>query len=129
MIIFDTSFIISLLNRRDVHHHKAIEILSTTGEDEGIATHSLVVQETITVIARKAREQSLDCRTWLGKIEEFFENLKILEFTPHIHEVLEVIHESQCQLSYIHCVLVLANRHLSARILTFDNALQRMCEG
>ena len=118
-----------MVNRRDVHHHKAIEILSTTGEDEGIATHPLFVQETITVIARKAREESLDCKTWLSKIEEFFENLKILEFTPHTHEALEVIGESQCQLSYIDCVLVLANRHLSARILTFDNALQRMCQG
>ena len=128
MIILDTSFIISLLNRRDVHHHKAVEVLTNSEENESLATHALVVQETISVIARKSREQSFECTQWLSKIEEFINGLMIVEFNPTYQEVLEIIGDSDCELSYIDSVLVLACRHLRSPILTFDNALKRMCE-
>ncbi len=127
MILLDTSFIVSLLNSRDVHHKKAVEILERSPEDETLGTHSLVVQETISVIARKSREQTFDCREWLTKIEEFFESLRVLDLAPTTRDVLKIIADSDCELSYVDSVLVLANRHLRAPILTFDNALQRMC--
>jgi len=128
MILLDTSFIVSLLNSRDVHHKKAVEILNNSGENEDLGTHPLVVQETISVIARKSREQSFNCREWLSKIEEFFESLRILDFTPAAQDALKIIADSDCELSYVDSVLVLANRYLRAPILTFDNALQRMCK-
>ena len=128
MILLDTSFIVSLLNTRDVHHGKAVEMLNGSPEDEDLGTHLLVVQETISVIARKSREQSFDCKEWLRKIEEFFESLKVVDFTPNTRDVLKIIANSNCELSYIDGVLVLANRYLRTPILTFDNALQRMCK-
>ena len=126
MIILDTSFIIALLNKGDVHHSEAVKILQQLDNDEKLVSHSLVVQETISVIARKCREQRGDCREWMQKTEGFFTALKLVEFLSQRQEVFDTIVGSDCSLSYIDAVLVLASKHLGAKVLTFDKALEKL---
>ncbi len=126
MIILDTPFIIALLNKGEVHHSGAVKILHQLDNNEKLVTHPLVVQETISVIARKCREQRGDCREWMQKTEGFFTALKLVEFLSDRQEVLDIVAESDCSLSYIDAVLVLAAKYLGARVLTFDNVLKEL---
>jgi len=128
MIILDTSFIIALLNKGDVHHSRAVDLLNRLDNSEKIVTHPLVVQETISVIARKCREQKGTCREWIRKTEEFVSALKLVEFPSQRQKVLDVIVQSDCSLSYIDAVLLLATKYLRAKVLTFDKVLQELAE-
>ncbi|MBW2028939.1 MAG: PIN domain-containing protein [Deltaproteobacteria bacterium] len=128
MIILDTSFIVSLLNKRDVHHSKAIEMLEGLDETEELAIHPLVLQETISVIARKCRGQAFICKEWLDKIEEFMSTLRIIEFSSDRRNIIDVMAKADCELSYIDAVLVLTSSHLRAPVLTFDKILLSFCK-
>ncbi len=127
MIILDTSFIISFLNRKDVHHPNALEILNDFDETEQLAIHPLVLQETISVIARKCREQAGNCKEWLDKIHQFTSALKMIEFSVRTEEVLDIMAKADCELSYVDALLVLANKHIRAPVLTFDKTLMAFC--
>ncbi len=94
--------------------------------NEKLVTHPLVVQETISVIARKCREQRGDCREWMQKTEGFFTALKLVEFLSDRQEVLDIVAGSDCSLSYIDAVLGFAAKYLGARVLTFDNVLKEL---
>ena len=61
MIILDTSLIIALL-----------KIPDQLDNYEKLVTHPLIVQETISVIPRKCREQRDDCKERMQKTEGFF---------------------------------------------------------
>ena len=129
MIILDTSFIVSFLNRKDVHHPRALELLNDLDETEQLATHPLVLQETVTVIARKCKEQNGNCREWLDKVHGFMSSLKIMEFSVETEEVLDIMVKAECELSYVDAVLVLANKHTRAPLFTFDRTLMAFCHG
>ncbi|MBW2000480.1 MAG: type II toxin-antitoxin system VapC family toxin [Deltaproteobacteria bacterium] len=128
MIILDTSFIVSLLNKRDVHHSKAIEMLDSVDENEELAVHPLVLQETISVIARKCRGQARTCKEWLDKIAEFMNALKIVEFSSGSRDTMEIMKKADCELNYIDAVLVLTSKHLRAPVFTFDKLLLSFCK-
>ena len=128
MILLDTSYIISLLNKGDVHHTEAVKRLKGVSQAEVLATHPLVVQESMTVIARKCREQSGECSEWLTRVDRFMDGLRIVETLPSHDRVIELMIRADCELSYVDAVLVLLSRETKALVLTFDKLLRSFCD-
>ena len=129
MILLDTSYIISLLNKGDVHHSEAVKRLKGISEAEILATHPLVVQESVTVIARKCREQSGKCSEWLTRVDSFMDGLRIVETLPSHDKVIELMKTADCKLSYVDAALVLLSRLTKAIVLTFDKVLESFVRG
>lgn len=128
MILLDTSYIISLLNKGDVHHSEAAKRMHGIREDEVVATHPLVVQESVTVIAKKCREQSGECSEWLTRVDDFMDGLRIVETLPPHDKVIELMKTADCKLSYVDAALVLLSNLTRAPVLTFDKVLKLFCE-
>ena len=128
MILLDTSYIISLLNKGDVHHSEAVKRMHGIREDEVVGTHPLVVQESVTVIARKCREQSGECSEWLTRVDDFMDGLRIVETLPPHDKIIELMKTADCKLSYVDAALVLLSNLTRAPVLTFDKVLELFCE-
>jgi len=124
MILFDTSFIVALLSKKDVFHGKAKEIFEMIPDEEELAVHYLVMQETYTVMCRRAAEQGYNLEEMFSTLEGFFDEVGIMNNLPDEGEILAIMKESKCGLSYVDSVLAHLNRKAGFEVLTFDKKLQ-----
>ena len=123
-VLIDTSFIIAFLFEGDVFHKKAVETIRHLSDATIFYTIPLVVQETGTVICRRAKEKGIDHRDALETFEEFLETLKVVDISYSYEEILKSMKKGDCHLSFVDTVLLKASRRLRARILTFDRRLE-----
>lgn len=119
--LLDTSFIVALLSSKDVHHKRALELFEQT---EGIfASHFLVFQETITVICRRARQQNMVLSNLFKLLNDFFNTTMIINEIPPKEEILKIMENYQCLLSFTDASLIYYSGKLNAEVLTFDSSL------
>ena len=124
MILLDTSFIVALLNKKDVFHSQAKEIFERIPDEKDLAVHYLVMQETYTVMCRRAVEQSHNMVEMFSILEGFFDEIGIMNNLPDEGEILAIMKSSKCGLSYVDAVLAHLNREAGFEVLTFDKKLQ-----
>lgn len=119
--LLDTSYIVALLSAKDVHHKKATTLFE---ENDGIfATHFLIYQETITILCRRTKEQKVYNSEILKKIRDFFSNLMMIKEIPPENDVMKIIENTECLLSFADATLLYYSNTLKADILTFDRNL------
>ena len=122
-VLLDTSFIVAFLFEGDVFHKEAVETVRHLSDGAVFYTIPLVVQESATVICRRAKERKIDRREALEIFERFLEALRIAEVSYSFEEILNEMKERDCDLSFVDTVLLKASKKLGARILTFDRRL------
>ena len=123
-VLLDTSFIVAFLFEGDVFHREAVETVRHLSDMAIFCTVPLVVQETATVICRRAKERGIDHREALETFERFLEALRIAEVPYSFEEILKEMKERDCDLSFVDTVLLRASKKFRARILTFDRKLE-----
>ena len=123
-VLLDTSFIVAFLFEGDVFHEKAVETIRHLSDRAVFYTIPLVVQESATVICRRAKERGIDHREALEVFERFLEALRTAEVSYSYEEILKEMRERNCGLSFVDTVLLKASKKLGARILTFDRRLE-----
>ena len=124
--LLDTSFIVAFLFEGDVFHKEAVETVRRISDKAVFYTVPLVVQESATVICRRAKERKIDRREALEIFERFLEALRIAEVSYSFEEILKEMKEGDCDLSFVDTVLLKASKKLGARILTFDRGLEEI---
>ncbi len=127
-VLLDTSFIVAFLFEGDVFHKKAVETVRCISDKAVFYTVPLVVQETATVICRRAKERRIDHREALEIFERFLSALRIAEVSYSHEEILKEMREMECDLSFVDTVLLKVSKKLGARILTFDKRLEEYGE-
>jgi hypothetical protein len=116
MVIADAGFWIALLNRRDRHHRRAVEVLGTLGA-EGLVTTWLVLGEACHLLLRHAGQQSVV--RLLGAIQRRCEVFTLtIDHLPRITQLM-VQYESLMDLADASLV-ILAESIGSGRILSTD---------
>lgn len=125
MILLDTSFVIALLDKKDSLHSRAKKIFQLVPEDEDLAVHYLVRQESYTVTCRRSLEKGKDPEKAISILESFFASVGSLSDLPNEKDVLSVMREAGCELSYVDAALVLLSEKLSSQVLTLDEKLKK----
>ncbi len=123
MILFGTSFIVALLNGEGIFHSQAKKVFEKIPDEEDLAVHYLVIQETYAVMCRKAVEQGHSIEEIFSILEGFFDEIGIMSSLPDEGEILAVMKRSKCGLSYVDAVLAHLNKRAGFKVLTFDRKL------
>ncbi len=123
MILFDTSFIVALLNKKDIFHSQAKEVFEKISDEKDLAVHYLVMQETYTVMCRKAVERAHSIKEIFSTLEGFFGEIGIISSLPDEGEIISIMKGSKCGLSYVDAVLAHLNKKTGFEVLTFDKKL------
>ncbi len=123
MVLFDTSFIVALLNEKDVFHTQAKEIFEGIPDEEDLAVHYLVMQETYTVMCRRAVEQGYNVEEIFLTLKGFFDEIGTMDNLPDGKEIVAIMEKSKCGLSYVDAVLAHLNKRAGFQVLTFDKKL------
>lgn len=128
-LLLDTSFIIALVDSKDQHHKKALEIESRIKEKEvEIICMDCIVNEVYSVIARKLieREMSKEFSKMADLITNFFENVDIINayrYLPKIHsKVINLMVQTEGRLNYHDALIALSSKQENIKkIVTLDN--------
>ena len=127
-VLLDTSFIVAFLFEKDKYHDEAVEVVKHLGENVEFYIHNLVVQEAATVICRRCKERKIDCQKALEIYSSFIRELNLIEPPYNNLEILDIMKNLDCSLSFIDTLLVkLAKKH-HFEVLTFDQNLKRVLE-
>lgn len=126
--LVDTSFIVGLVDPRDVWHARARALYQALEQKQAeLAYPDCVVSEAVNVLARRSEER--------GRSQEFLRLLELLgrqippstiTWTyPHVRQwyerILEGVRESQGRLNFHDALLVLAAREMGVTaIVSFD---------
>lgn len=87
-VLLDTSFIVAFLFEGDVFYEQAVETVRHLSDKAIFYTIPLVVQETATVICRRAKERKIDHKEALEIYEAFLKTLKVIEINYSLAEIL-----------------------------------------
>ncbi len=114
-VLVDTSFLVAQLDERDVHHQAARAIHELLRKRDAAYVYlDCVVNETVTVLARRAAERKADPRAIIRRLREAIP-VEMLDWTgPELpalwEQVLETMEEYRGRLSFHDCLLVLVSR-------------------
>lgn len=124
----DTSFLVAQLDERDVHHQAARAIHELLRKrDVAYIYLDCVVNETATVLARRAAERKADPKAIIRKLRETISR-EMLDWTgPELpalwEQVLDKMEEYKGRLSFHDCLLVLVSRRGGIeRLASFDQS-------
>ena len=126
-ILLDTSFIVAFLFEKDKYHPQAVEIIRHLPDDTDFYLHSLVFQETATVICRRCKERNIDCNWALDIFASFVTELNLIESPLKLFDTLEKMKNYDCKLSFVDIKLLELAISTNFEILTFDANLKN-CE-
>ena len=129
--LLDTSFLVALMCKKDVHHgasHKMLE--KYQGKILPVAT-DVVLAETLTVLGRRSKEWGFDyekyAKTLLQKFNKFVRFS--LYMIRNFDEIVAITIESQGRLSFNDALLIKGVRAENiGYILTFDNDFKKYLE-
>jgi predicted nucleic acid-binding protein len=131
-VLLDTSYLVALLDGKDVHHKIAASIHATLSNEGALYIYlDCVLNETATVLARRALERKMDPGPVLGKLRQQIPP-ELIDWTgaewPRLwNEILDCMEEHHGRLSFIDCLLAVVAREASIdRIISFDKNLDRV---
>lgn len=111
-VLVDTSYLVALLDERDVHHKVAAAIHGACGQKEMIYIYvDCVLNETATVLVRRAVERRVDPIPVLRKLRREIPQ-DLIDWTgpewPRLWDkILDKMEEHQGRLSFIDSLLVI----------------------
>ncbi|MDL1956788.1 MAG: PIN domain-containing protein [Candidatus Desulfofervidus auxilii] len=125
MKLLDTSFVVALLDRKDVLHAEAMK-LKERFQYEEFGIIEPILAETYTVIQRRAREKKVDCKVAIEKVEEFERLVKVykVSFSKYHKEIVERMKRSD--LNYNDWLLFFFAKEKQMEIITLDKKLREM---
>ncbi len=121
--LLDTSFIVALMCKKDIHHPMAVKILEKHSEEILPVVTDIVLAETLSVLARRAKEWKFDYERYAKILMEKFN--KFVRFSLYMirnfNEIAEITIESQGRLSFNDALLIKGARVEKINlIVTFD---------
>jgi len=123
-ILVDTSFLVAWLNKKDIHHKKAFQVKNELGSKAVLVITDVVVNETLSVLARRAQE---------GKLSFHEASQKLLSLVPSPakfyfytfsdwNEIISLVLKSNGQLNFHDALLIIgAKKEGITTILSFDS--------
>lgn len=121
-MLADTSFVVGLIEQRDVHHAVAVAIADDTAESESgpIVIGDAVVLESLQVMERRYGMRVATAATALLGVGE----MEMFLMSSHAAEALRAV--ARCSaLGFVDALTLARSRATDAEVLTFDRALQR----
>lgn len=121
-MLADTSFVVGLIEKRDVHHSVAVSIVDDTAQSDGgpIVVGDAVVLEALQVMERRYRIRAAAAATALLGMSE----MELFEISPHAAEALRRV-AARSRLGFVDGLLLARSRATAGGVLTFDITLQR----
>ncbi len=111
---------------RDVHHSKAEELLKTIREDEPLILNDYLVNESATVVLRKAGLER--AKTMLATILEN-QQFQIHHTTEEeFDDIVSCFRTQTSTLSFVDCSIVCLCESMGCKVETFDKTLQAEIE-
>jgi predicted nucleic acid-binding protein len=131
-VLVDTSFLVAQLDERDVHHASAKAVhVRLRAEAAAYVYLDCVVNEAVTVLARRALERKVDPRPLVRQLREAIP-ASLLDWTggelPRLWErVLDALEDHGGRLSFNDCLLVLIAKDEGIPwVASFDRSLDRV---
>ncbi|MFH1094770.1 MAG: PIN domain-containing protein [Candidatus Micrarchaeota archaeon] len=126
MRILDSSVLVAMYHDRDVHHSKAEELLKTIREDEPLILNDYLVNESSTVVLRKAGLER--AKTMLATILEN-QQFQIRHTTEEeFGDIVACFKSQNSTLSFVDCSIICLSKAMGCRVETFDKTLQAEIE-
>jgi len=103
-VVLDTNVVVSLLDRKDVHHQRAVDLIQRLeNEQKDFVLMDCVLVEIYSVIARRSREKGYDLSrafSYVREIESTYPVIPAYKERVSLHaEVLSLIIDSSGKLS------------------------------
>lgn len=131
-VLVDSSFLIAQLDERDVHH-KAAKSIHELFSEQGVSYLYLdcMVNETITVLARRARERKVDPAPIIRRVRQEFSSERLTWTGPELPrlwaQALDILEEYRGQLSLHDCLIVLIAREEAVPwVASFDRGFDQV---
>ena len=131
-VIVDTSFLVAQLDERDLHHQTAKAIHESFRKREVAYIYlDCVVNEAVTVLARRALERKVDPRPVIQKLRKEIPT-EILDWVgpelPRLWErAMDKLEEHKGRLSFHDCLLVLVSQEGDIEwIASFDQSFDHV---
>ena len=122
MRILDSSVLVAIYHERDVHHSKVEGLLKTIPEDEPVLLSDYLVNETVSVVLRKAG---------LAKAKEMLAILlENQQFRIHhtteeeFDDIVRCFKSQSSTLSFVDCSILCLSKYMKCSVETFDKTLQ-----
>ncbi len=125
-VVLDTNVVVSLLDRKDVHHQRAVDLIQRLeNEQKDFVLMDCVLVEIYSVIARRSREKGYDLSrafSYVREIESTYPVIPAYKERVSLHaEVLSLIIDSSGKLSYHDALIALVMKRRGIKeIATFD---------
>lgn len=119
MIVLDASVVIALLDSTDVHHHRAVELLNAN-VDEPFGMSVLTVAEVLVAPTRANRAR--EAKAALDRL-----GVQPIGIEPDDAERLAQLRD-RTRLRMPDCCVLLAAERTNARVVTFDDQLERTAQ-
>jgi len=125
----DSSFLIALIDARDLHHTKAVGLLDKIENEDGeLFASDVVINEVLSVFAkrcesRKATHQFEDLITTFKKVLEPLPILCLYELvTPHYNSIIKMMINYKARLNFHDCLIALFLKEVpEVNLVTFDS--------
>ncbi|RKY26814.1 MAG: hypothetical protein DRP61_05385 [Candidatus Omnitrophota bacterium] len=124
-IVLDTNVIVALLDSKDVHHSRAIDLVRRIESENKLLIMDCILVELYSVIARRAYERGYNFSQVLLRIREmegFFELINAYDYRPKLHnEILKLMVKTEGRMNYHDALISLVmRRRRIRRLATFD---------
>ena len=124
-IVLDTNVIVALLDSKDVHHSRAIDLVQRIESENKLLIMDCILVELYSVIARRAHERGYNFSQVVLRIQEmegFLELINAYDYRPKLHnEILRLMVKTEGQMNYHDALISLVMRRKRIRKLaTFD---------
>ena len=131
-VLVDTSFLVAQLDERDVHHQTAKSLHDLFRKREVAYIYlDCVVNETVTVLARRALERKVDPRPIIKRLRKEIP-AEMLDWTgpelPRLRELtLDTLETYKGSLSFNDCLLVIVSQEGGIEwIASFDQSFDKV---
>ncbi|HZX13764.1 MAG TPA: type II toxin-antitoxin system VapC family toxin [Thermodesulfobacteriota bacterium] len=125
-IVVDTNVVVALLDMRDVHHNKALNLIRRLeSEEKDLLLMDCILNEVYTVLARRSLERGYRFSEIVGKIKnelESFETIRAYRFVNKIHDnIVELMVRTNGRLNYHDALMSIVMKEKGVEeIVTFD---------
>ncbi|MDP2091169.1 MAG: type II toxin-antitoxin system VapC family toxin [Candidatus Gracilibacteria bacterium] len=121
--IFDTSFLISLLDIDDINHIKAIELISELeigNYKNKFFINDIILNETYTVLNYKKGFE------FLKKLEDFFDGIEIIYLSGNNEEYISYFKMIKGKVSVADSSVLYDSYKYNLKMLTFDKEMLKI---
>lgn len=131
-ILVDASFLVAQLDERDVHHRRAKALHELfRRRDAAYVYLDCVVNESVTVLARRALERRVDARQIVRRLRRDIPPEMLVWTGPELprlwERVLDTVEEHEGRLSFHDCLLALVAQEGGVKwVASFDESFDEV---